>query len=29
MSQSLAIYYRPKTLDEIVEQASTVRILKQ
>lgn len=29
MSQSLAIYYRPKTLDEIVEQSSTVRILKQ
>lgn len=29
MSQSLAIRYRPPTLDDVVEQSSTVRILKQ
>lgn len=29
MSQSLAIKYRPRTLEDIVEQYSTVRILKQ
>lgn len=29
MSQSLAVRYRPPTLDDVVEQSSTVRILKQ
>ena len=29
MSQSLAVKYRPPTLDDVVEQSSTVRILKQ
>ena len=29
MSQSLAVKYRPSTLDDVVEQSSTVKILKQ